>query len=110
MSTTTLIRSYTTLATVIPLVVGTIITLVIVLAVIGFVLQHRRHRSAVNRVREMVRERSVLRPAAASDSGDEHLTWASVTVKTTRQVTALQLLITITNNMQLSVLENLSCK
>jgi hypothetical protein len=62
------------LATVIPLVVGTIITLVIVLAVIGFVLQHRRHRAAVNRVREMVRERSVLRPAAASDSGDEHLT------------------------------------
>jgi hypothetical protein len=63
-------RSYTTLATVIPLVVGTVITLVIVISVVGLVYQHRRHRAAVNRVRQMVRERSALQPASENAEDD----------------------------------------
>jgi len=70
-------RSYTMLATVVPVAVGSVITFVVVCAVVGFVLQRRRHVAALNRVRQMLQDRAFvsdgIEPVGFSD-GEGDLT------------------------------------
>ena len=61
------------LATVVPVIVGSVITFVVLTAVIGFVFQRRRHQAAVNRVRQMVRDRSAS-GGGAPGCGQDDLT------------------------------------